>query len=154
MTDAPWTFGEARQKCLDAASAQEDAEQRVKDAYRDFADKQRKYKVALKKAMLRFKGEGFAISTCRDLARGDDHVALLAYERDLAEGNREAAVDAMWRHTANRKDAQRFAQWGERRELAEGFGQTPEPDWSSQPAAGRGVPPGVDPETGELRNAA
>lgn len=41
-----------------------------------------------------------------------------------------------------------------RRELAEGMGQSPEPDWSMQPTAGRGVPAGVDPAMGEMRSAA
>ena len=72
--------------------------------------------------------DGVAWSTAPDLARGDEAVARLRMERDIAEGVREAMEQALWRHVANRKDAQRFADWSQRRELAEGAGQVPEPD--------------------------
>jgi hypothetical protein len=43
------------------------------------------------------------VTLCGDLARGDSRVAGLKYERDVAEGVREAAGQAVWRATADRK---------------------------------------------------
>jgi hypothetical protein len=40
----------------------------------------------------------------QDLAKGDKHVADLRFKRDVAEGIREAAVSALWRHTADRRE--------------------------------------------------
>ena len=37
---------------------------------------------------------------------------------------------AAWRRAADRKDAQRFADWSQRREFAEADGGSPQPQWS------------------------
>lgn len=120
VSDAPWTFGEARQACRDASAAQIAVEDALKAAYRDYAQKEEAYRKALAVEIVRCHADGIAWSTAPDIARGDDTVAKLRMERDIAEGVREALQQAAWRRTADRKDAQRFADWSQRRELAEG----------------------------------
>lgn len=120
VSDAPWTFGEARQNCRNASAAQIAVEDALKAAYRDYAQKEEAYRKALAAEIVRCHADGIAWSTAPDIARGDDTVARLRMERDIAEGVREALQQAAWRRTADRKDAQRFADWSQRRELAEG----------------------------------
>ena len=154
VSDAPWTFGEARQKCIDASKHQEQAEKNLREAARDAAVAEETYRKALANEMLRGHADGVAWTAAADLARGDKRVAELRRERDIAEGVREAMVQAAWRRAADRKDAQRFSDWSQRRQIAEGYGQTPDPDWSRQPIEGAGVPAGVNPQTGEIQAAA
>lgn len=128
MTEAPWTFAEATAKCRQAAVAQSHAEDAYLAAARDFAAKEEAYRKALAAEIVKTHADGVAWSTAPDLARGDETVARLRMERDIAEGVREAMEQALWRMAANRKDAQRFADWSQRRELAEGAGMVPEQD--------------------------
>lgn len=128
---APWTFQEATDNCRLAARGQEQAENALREAYRDFARREQAYRQALATEIVRQHAEeGVAWTVAPDLARGDSTVARLRMERDVAEGVKEALQQAVWRHTANRRDASRFADWSARRELAEGYGQTPEPTYS------------------------
>lgn len=127
MSNQPWSFEQATANCRRAAVAQEQAEQTLQDAARDFAEKEEKYRVALAIEIVNCHGDGVAWSTAPDLARGDQQVARLRMERDVAQGVLEAMTHALWRHNANRRDAQRFADWSQRRELAEGLGPEPEP---------------------------
>lgn len=57
---------------------------------------------------------GIAWSVCSDVARGDDEVAKLRYERDVAEGACEALSQAGWRHAADRKALTLLIAWSER----------------------------------------
>ncbi len=123
----PWDFDEARDRCRRAAIAQEGVETEVRSVSRGLAVAEEEYRVALAKEILRLRAEGVAATVCADLARGEPHVAKLRYHRDVAEGIYEAVKHAAWRHTANRKDAQRFSDWSQRREMAEG-GQ---PEWQT-----------------------
>lgn len=128
MSQQPWDFEQATLNCRRAAIAQESAEQSLRDAARDYALKEEAYRKALAAEIVRCHGDGVAWSTAPDLARGDDEVARLRRERDIAEGVSEAMVHALWRHNANRRDAQRFADWSQRREFAEAAGAV-EPDY-------------------------
>lgn len=128
MNEQPWSFAEAAAKCRKAAVAQENAEQSLRDAARAFAEAEEEYRKGLAVEIVKCHGDGVAWSTAPDLARGDPHVAALRRQRDIAEGVREAMTHALWRHNANRRDAQRFADWSMRRELAEGAGHVPEPE--------------------------
>lgn len=129
---APWTFEEARQKCRSASLAQEQAEDGLRAAARDAAIAEEAYRQALAVEIVRQHDvEEVAWSVAPDLARGDTKVAELRRKRDIAEGVREAMVQLAWRRAADRKDAQRFADWSQRREMAEGYGQLPEPEFTS-----------------------
>jgi hypothetical protein len=119
VTGAPWTFDEARLKCLEASRRQEAAEDVLRQSYRDSAQSEEAYRVALADKIIDLRNDGVAATACADIARGDRKVAALRVKRDIAEGVREAMSQAAWRLTADRKDAQRFSDWSQRREMAE-----------------------------------
>jgi DNA-binding transcriptional LysR family regulator len=126
----PYTFEQARNVAHQASSAQLAAETALKDAARDFAEKEERYRVALATEIVRQHAvEGVAWTVAPDLARGNKDVARLRRDRDIAEGVREAMQQACWRRAADRKDTQRFIDWSMRRELAEGYGSAPEPEY-------------------------
>ena len=122
MSQSPYDFGEARQAAENASRAQKAAEDFIRDAAKDFAHKEEAYRVALAKRIVLEHNEGRAWTVCPDLARGDEQVARLRRERDIAEGVREAAGQAAWRRAADRRDTERFIDWSMRRELAENGG--------------------------------
>jgi hypothetical protein len=126
VTDGPWTFDTARQNCRAAAAAQIAVEKLLKSAYREFAEAEESYRKALAEEIVKAHNDGVAWSTAPDLARGDDRVAELRRKRDIAEGMKEAVVQNAWRAASDRRDAQRFADWSARRELAEFQGPTPD----------------------------
>ena len=115
----PWDLSEAMEACRKAARAQEHAEEEVRRSARELALAEERYRVALASKIFALRLEGQAATLSADLARGDTHVAELRRLRDIQEGVYEAMKQASWRHTSNRKDAQRFADWSQRREFAE-----------------------------------
>lgn len=117
---APWDFVEATVEARKAQANQQKAEERVRVAYREFAEAEQAYRVLLAQTILQYKNEGLAITACADIARGAGEVAELRKDRDIKEGLKEAAQAALWRHQSNRKDVLHFAEWSQRRELAEG----------------------------------
>ncbi len=125
--EQPWTFAHAVQKCREASTMQALAEAALRDASVAAAEAEEAYRKALAECIVTKHAGGVAWTVAADVARGDERVARLRRERDIAEGVREALVQAAWRRAADRKDAQRFADWSQRRELAEGFGDVPEP---------------------------
>lgn len=93
------------------------------------------YRVALAKEITRLHSqEGVAWSSTADLARGDEAVARLKLERDIAVGVREALAQAVWRATADRKDAQRFSDWSMRVETVTATQDDSRLAWSRQAA--------------------
>lgn len=122
VSGRPWDMDQARAACRRASEQQEAAEQTLKQLVRAYAEAERAYRRALSVAETRLHAEGVAWSVVSDLARGDEHVSTLKYERDIAKGMQEAQQHSLWRHNANRKDAQRFADWSQRREFAEAAG--------------------------------
>lgn len=103
----------------------------MREAAREFAEKEERYRLALAKEILRAVAEdGVAWTVAGDVSRGNAEVAAKRRERDIAEGVLEALKQGAWRRVADRKDAQRFADWSQRREFAENFrpeGFEPEP---------------------------
>lgn len=136
MSTQPWTFEEAVEACKDASDLQEAAEDALVTAYREAAQAEETYRVALAKQIVSEHKGGTAWTVAPDLARGTEDVAALKFKRDLTDGMREAAQQACWRRVADRKDAQRFADWSQRRELAEGYGQVVEPAFETVGARG------------------
>lgn len=51
----------------------------------DFADKERKYKIALARKMLEERAKGTPVSIISDICRGDEEIASVRYDRDCAE---------------------------------------------------------------------
>jgi hypothetical protein len=115
----PWDFDEARSNCHKASQRQEAAEDALRKAYVDKAVAEEAFRIALADRILELRDQGLPATVCSDVARGDRKVAELRRSRDIAEGVCEALSQAAWRMTADRKDAQRFADWSQRREMAE-----------------------------------
>jgi hypothetical protein len=121
MSHEPYTFAQARQHAADASRAQSAAETFIKDCARTYALAEEAYRVALAEAIVTAHAGGKAWTVCGDIARGDKNVARLRRERDIAEGVRDAAVQAAWRRSADRRDTERFTEWSMRRDLAEAY---------------------------------
>jgi hypothetical protein len=126
----PWTFDEARTASVDGHDEQERVEGLVGAAYKDYARKERLYSVALARKMLDLKRSGVAITACERLAKGDEKIAELREERDIAEGVKETAKHAAWRAAADRRDTESLIDWSKRRNLAEGYDRGQQPAWS------------------------
>jgi hypothetical protein len=137
VTGQPYSFEQARAAAAAASAGQLAAERAMKEAAVDFAQKEERYRVALAKEIVRQHAEDkVAWTVAPDLARGNPDVARLRMLRDVAEGVRDASQQAAWRRAADRKDTQRFIDWSARREIAEGYGNAPEPEFDS-PIGGR-----------------
>ena len=130
MNAVPFDFAQAVAAARRAAEAQKAGETALRDSAADLAEKERAYRVALAKQIVREHAEGAAWTVAQDLARGNQAVAELRYERDVAQGVLDATSQRAWRHTADRKDMLEFIQWSRRRDLSEahnpprGDGQT------------------------------
>lgn len=83
----------------------------MREASKRAADAERAYRVALAKRITELHADGAAWSVCADLARGDKTVADLRYARDVAEGIREATVQAAWRLSADRRTVESLTAW-------------------------------------------
>lgn len=121
----PWTFDEADKTCKEASRRQKAAEDSFQEAAADAAKAEEAYRLALAEEIIRQHDDGVAWTVAPDLARGEKGVAAKRRERDIAVGVRDALDQACWRRNADRKDAQRFSDWSMRRELAEGYDDTP-----------------------------
>jgi hypothetical protein len=137
MTDTTWTFGDAVRQFNTVKAQQAKAEATLRDAWKDYAAKERAYRVALAKRITELRRDGVAATTCSDLARGADDIAQLREAAHLAEGVRDAAQSALWRHSGNRHDARSLAEWSMRRELAENGAPDPTRAQDDMPVIGR-----------------
>lgn len=137
MTTTPWSFSEAREACRRSSLAQKAAEDAMRNASRDAALAEERYRVELAKAIVEAHDSGVAWSVAADVARGAEDVASLRRDRDIAEGVRDALVQAAWRAAADRRDTSRFAQWGMSVALRDGSIGPDEPRlvWSGQAGA-------------------
>ena len=107
----PYDFEGAKRAIARASRDQTEAEKWRVGAARDFAEKEEKYRIALATKILELHDAGVAWSSTADLARGDEKVARLRRERDIAEGIREAAEGNAWKCSANRKSLDRLVAW-------------------------------------------
>lgn len=107
----PYDFGGAVDAVNNAKTAQKLAEDFVKTCWAEFGRKRKAYQMALAKKILELKAAGQPSTYLLELARGDEDVARLRFEKDVAEGVKDAAQSALWRHSADRKDLREFLQW-------------------------------------------
>lgn len=114
MTTVPYDFGEAKAAIERASQNMKSSEQFTRDAYDRAGAAEKAYRIALARKIVELHAEGIAWTVTQDLAKGDPQVAHLRYERDVAEGVKEAAVSATWRHTADRKDLTGLVEWSRR----------------------------------------
>lgn len=129
MSDAneAYTFSRAREVERENSAKQHAAELALIEACKNAAERERIYRRALASKILGLRAEGHAATVCSDLARGDDQVANLKYERDVSEGVKDAANHAVFRASADRRTAETLIEWSMRRDLAEGAGRASEP---------------------------
>jgi hypothetical protein len=81
----PYSFEQARTAARDASAGQRAAERALTDSSREFAEKEERYRVALAQEIVRQHAEdGVAWTVAPDLARGNEKVARLRRERDIA----------------------------------------------------------------------
>ena len=132
MSDTqPFDFGTAVAATRRAAEAQKQAEHDRRQAAADLAEKERAYRVALAREIVRqHADEGAAWTVASDVARGQRAVADLRYERDVAKGVLDAAEQRSFRHAADRRDMQGFVLWSRMREFAESNAGGEQPRWS------------------------
>lgn len=134
-TISPLEIGDARQAAHRASELQRNVENLLRDTSRDLAEKERLYRRKLSTRIVELHAEdGYAITMCGDIARGEEAVARLRYERDVAEGVLEAARQQAFRYGADRRDLHQLIEWSQRRDLRV---DTP--------------PPSFDRGTGEIR---
>lgn len=62
---------------------------------REKAEAERKYRVALQQEELKLKEKGYAATLISDLARGNEEVANLKFERDVAETMYKSAIASL-----------------------------------------------------------
>ena len=118
----PYSYAEAKQAIERASRNQQQAEQLLRQAATKYAEAERQYRKALALRIVELHAEGVAWTVCQDIARGDNHVADLRYERDVAEGVREAQREASFRHAADRRELEQLVDWSKRApDGADGF---------------------------------
>lgn len=110
----PWDFAAAMANSNTIKAAQAAAENFYKEQAKAFAEAEEKYRIALATEIVAQHESGVAWSVAPDLARGDKHVAELRRKRDIAEGMKDAALQALWRLAADRRDLGRFIDWSAR----------------------------------------
>jgi hypothetical protein len=110
----------AREAEAKASRNQLTAEQELRDAWQAFGSAEQAYRVELAKRMTVLHKDGVAWTACRDLALGDERVATLRMERDLARGVREAAEQAAYRLGADRRALGRLVEWSQRIDIRTG----------------------------------
>ena len=130
----PLEIADARKAAHRASEVQREVENDLRGASRQAAECERIYRMALAKKILELRAQDDppAWSVCTDLARGDKHVARLKFERDVAEGIREAVSQQAFRRGADRRDLDTLLNWTMRRDLR---ADTPPPDRSGGRAA-------------------
>jgi hypothetical protein len=127
--DGPWSFDAAVRASDNAETEQRRVESEIHGAYKQYAQKERLYRVALARKILELKSGGMAVTACETIAKGDPAIAELRFERDIAEGVKETAKHAAWRANADRRDISDLIRWSARRDLAEYAGPAePEPE--------------------------
>lgn len=107
----PLDITEARHKVAEMSRQQAAQEQLRANAAKSLAEAERQYRMARAKAIVSQHAEGVAWTVCDDLARGDQRVADLRYERDVAKGLLDACADAAYRYAADRRALEEIIRW-------------------------------------------
>lgn len=110
----PFDFAQAKAADIRAHDDQTKTENDVRTKARELAEAERTYRKALAAEMLTLHAKGKAITACYDLARGDERIANLRYLRDVAEGAYEAAKQACYKVSADRRELEQLVDWSQR----------------------------------------
>ena len=66
-----------------------------KEYQKDYAKKEYNYRTALSKELVRLRAEGQAVTHLADIAKGEEEIAMLRFERDIAEGLVKSAEEGI-----------------------------------------------------------
>lgn len=117
-TISPLEIEDARAAAHRASEVQREVENLIRDASKKLAEAERAYRRRLSERIVQLHAEeGYAITMCGDIARGEADVSQLRYLRDVADGVLEAAKQQAFRRGADRKDLHELIVWSERRDL-------------------------------------
>lgn len=140
----PLLIEDARAAQHKASEAQRKHAENLGKAYGAVADAEYTYRTALTARIKQLKDEGWAVTTCDNIARGEESVATLRRERDRREGELEEMKQGAFTLAADRRALDGLIDWSMRRELRIDV----EPgDWSNRPVEGAVR---VDSRTGEI----
>lgn len=110
----PYSYEQAKRAVARASRDQAEAAKERGDLAERYARAEQTYRVALAKRMVELRAEGYPVTISQDLAKGDPNVAQLRYERDVADGMREAAEQRAWQASANRRSLEQLIAWSQR----------------------------------------
>lgn len=81
---------------------------------KDYAVKERNYRVLLSKRLTELRAAGEKVTHLADIARGQEDVAQLRFDRDIAEGLKEAAKEGInfYKHKLKILNDQYDREWG------------------------------------------
>ena len=81
----------------------------------EYARKEYAYRTALSKRLLQRKTEGYAVTNLADIVRGEEDIAKLKFERDVAEGLKNSAEKGtdFYKLYAKLMEAQTSREWGQ-----------------------------------------
>lgn len=113
----PLEIEDARLAAFKASELQKKVEEKIRAASADLANKERVYRRDLTVRILELKAEGVAITACDTIARGEEKIARLRYERDVARGYLESMKQSAFRRGADRRDVNLLLEWSMRRDL-------------------------------------
>ncbi len=140
----PFEIVEARAAEYAASKAQRDHADALGRAHLKLGDAEYTYRTALSARWKQLKAEGWAATTCGDIARGEESIATLRRERDRCEAEVKRLEEMSYALGADRRALDGLVAWSMRRDLRT---DAPPVDWPRPEGAG------VDPHTGELRAA-
>lgn len=113
----PYDYQGAKRAIVQQSRLDREADRTVREAFKDYAEKERRYRVRLSKRIVELKAEGMAVTVAGDVARGEEDIAQLKYERDCAEGGKEAALAVKWANAADRRELEQLVNWSMRVDL-------------------------------------
>ena len=131
----PYDYQGAKRAIVQQSRLDRESDGIVKGAFREYAEAERKYRVRLSQRITQLKTEGTAVTVASDIARGEEDIAQLKYERDCAEGAKEAALAIKWVNAADRRELEQLIDWSMRVDLHHGrdpaHDSAPQPEWST-----------------------
>lgn len=86
-----------------------------KNYAKDYAMKEQNYRIALSKRLMQRKSEGYSVTNLSDIVRGEEDIARLKFERDIAEGLMKSAEKGtdFYKLYAKLMESQTAREWGQ-----------------------------------------
>lgn len=82
---------------------------------KEYAKKERDYRIALSKRLLQRRAEGLAVTILNDVVKGEEDIAKLRLDRDIAEGLAKSAEKGtdFYKLYARLMEGQTAREWGQ-----------------------------------------